>query len=418
MRKVVQAALDQCGVLHEADQAQLADRRAGGDLVLGPARGRRSAGRRAAGRGRRGVPRARRRGGLRVQAWCHLQFRPVTAGAHLCVTSWCASKLAILVATFPGKLAQCARTASLPPSWSCRPGAGHGRRAGPRARDQRAHGPPGPRGPGHGGRPRLLPARTGRRVGADRRRAHRPERVDRRRGPGALPHRRACPPPPPRFGRPCASSCGRSRRPSASTPRPPPVRSCATRRGGTTPCPRRRTHLEALQHAVIEGVQVELDYRGRDGTRLVAHRASAGTRGQEQHLVPRGRHRGRPADLPGEPGAIDGTDGEPAVRPDDFDLAQAWSSIVTTVDSQRAPVRVRLRADTGDRRSPALHVRQPGRGRRGGTGRADGGGATGPVRGDGGAPAGRLRRAVEVVAPGERAAPPGGHRPRARARHT
>jgi predicted DNA-binding transcriptional regulator YafY len=36
---------------------------------------------------------------------------------------------------------------------------------------------------------------------------------------------------------------------------------------------------------------------------------------------------------------------EPAVRPVDFDLAQAWSSIVTTVDEQRAPVRVRLRAD-------------------------------------------------------------------------
>ena len=36
---------------------------------------------------------------------------------------------------------------------------------------------------------------------------------------------------------------------------------------------------------------------------------------------------------------------EPVVRPDDFDLAEAWSSIVTTVDAQRAPVRVRLRAD-------------------------------------------------------------------------
>ena len=33
------------------------------------------------------------------------------------------------------------------------------------------------------------------------------------------------------------------------------------------------------------------------------------------------------------------------MRPDDFDLAQAWSSIVTNVDAQRAPVRVRLRAD-------------------------------------------------------------------------
>ena len=36
---------------------------------------------------------------------------------------------------------------------------------------------------------------------------------------------------------------------------------------------------------------------------------------------------------------------KPAVRPEDFDLAQAWDSIVTTVDAQRTPIRVRLRAD-------------------------------------------------------------------------
>jgi predicted DNA-binding transcriptional regulator YafY len=35
---------------------------------------------------------------------------------------------------------------------------------------------------------------------------------------------------------------------------------------------------------------------------------------------------------------------EPSARPDDFDLAQAWSSILTTVDAQRTPVRVRVRA--------------------------------------------------------------------------
>jgi len=37
----------------------------------------------------------------------------------------------------------------------------------------------------------------------------------------------------------------------------------------------------------------------------------------------------------------------PAVRPDDFDLAAAWSSIVVEVDAQRAPVIVRLRTDAG-----------------------------------------------------------------------
>ncbi len=38
----------------------------------------------------------------------------------------------------------------------------------------------------------------------------------------------------------------------------------------------------------------------------------------------------------------------PVVRPDDFDLAAAWSAIVTTVDAQRAPVTVRLRTDPGN----------------------------------------------------------------------
>ena len=42
-------------------------------------------------------------------------------------------------------------------------------------------------------------------------------------------------------------------------------------------------HLEELQRAVIEGVRVELDYRGRDGAHFVTHGAPAGARGQEQH---------------------------------------------------------------------------------------------------------------------------------------
>ena len=43
------------------------------------------------------------------------------------------------------------------------------------------------------------------------------------------------------------------------------VPSCTIRPDGTTPRRRAPDHLEMLQHAVIEGVQVELDYRGRDG---------------------------------------------------------------------------------------------------------------------------------------------------------
>jgi predicted DNA-binding transcriptional regulator YafY len=35
----------------------------------------------------------------------------------------------------------------------------------------------------------------------------------------------------------------------------------------------------------------------------------------------------------------------PVERPDDFDLSEAWRSIVTSVDAQRAPVTVTLRTD-------------------------------------------------------------------------
>ncbi len=104
-------------------------------------------------------------------------------------------------------------------------------------------------------------------------------------------------------------------------------------------------HLEALQGAVIEGAQVELGYRRRDGEvslrtidplGLVVKNATwyliAGTAaGQRTFRVSRVRS------------VV--ANGQRAVRPDDFDLAQAWSSIVTTVDRQRAPVVVRLRTD-------------------------------------------------------------------------
>jgi predicted DNA-binding transcriptional regulator YafY len=42
--------------------------------------------------------------------------------------------------------------------------------------------------------------------------------------------------------------------------------------------------------------------------------------------------------------SVDATD-RPVERPDDFDLSEAWQSIVTGVDAQRAPVTVTLRTD-------------------------------------------------------------------------
>jgi predicted DNA-binding transcriptional regulator YafY len=104
-------------------------------------------------------------------------------------------------------------------------------------------------------------------------------------------------------------------------------------------------HLDALQRAVIDGVQVVLGYRRRDGE--VSDRTvhplglvvKSGTwylvgdtaAGQRTFRVSRVRSV-RPTD-------------RPVVRPDGFDLAEAWRSIVTAVDAQRLPVTVRLRTD-------------------------------------------------------------------------
>lgn len=104
-------------------------------------------------------------------------------------------------------------------------------------------------------------------------------------------------------------------------------------------------HLETLQRAVIEGVRVELDYRGRDGRgssrtvdplglvvkNNVWYLVAGTAAGQRTFRVSRVRSVQLTA--------------EATIRPDDFDLARAWSSIVTDMDAQRAPVRVRLRTD-------------------------------------------------------------------------
>ena len=104
-------------------------------------------------------------------------------------------------------------------------------------------------------------------------------------------------------------------------------------------------HLEALQRAVIDGVQVDLGYRGRDGrasSRRV-HPLGLVVKNHIWYLVA-DTEAGRRTFRVSRVRSVRAT-GERAERPDDFDLAQAWNSIVTTVDAQRAPVRVLLRAD-------------------------------------------------------------------------
>ncbi len=104
-------------------------------------------------------------------------------------------------------------------------------------------------------------------------------------------------------------------------------------------------HLEALQRAVIEGVRVELDYRGRDGraSSRTVHPLGLVVKNNTWYLVAE-TDAGQRTFRVSRVRSLRLTT-EPVVRPDDFDLAEAWRSIVTTVDAQRAPVRVLLRAD-------------------------------------------------------------------------
>ena len=104
-------------------------------------------------------------------------------------------------------------------------------------------------------------------------------------------------------------------------------------------------HLEVLQRAVIEGVQVELDYRGRDGraSSRTVHPLGLVVKNTTWYLIG-GTDDGQRTFRVSRVRAATPT-GRPVVRPENFDLAAAWSSIVTTVDAQRAPVTVRLRAD-------------------------------------------------------------------------
>jgi predicted DNA-binding transcriptional regulator YafY len=104
-------------------------------------------------------------------------------------------------------------------------------------------------------------------------------------------------------------------------------------------------HLDSLQRSVIEGVQVELDYRGRDGraSSRTVHPLGLVVKDNTWYLVA-DTDAGQRTFRVSRVRSLRLTS-EPSVRPDDFDLAEAWSSIVTTVDAQRAPVQVLLRAD-------------------------------------------------------------------------
>ena len=103
-------------------------------------------------------------------------------------------------------------------------------------------------------------------------------------------------------------------------------------------------HLDAVQRAVVEAEQVTLGYVARDrtATSRVVHPLGLAAKGAAWYLLAdtdAGLRTFRVDRLT----SVEPT-GRPAVRPDGFDLAQAWQRTLDEIDERRAPVRARARA--------------------------------------------------------------------------
>jgi predicted DNA-binding transcriptional regulator YafY len=108
-------------------------------------------------------------------------------------------------------------------------------------------------------------------------------------------------------------------------------------RAGPGPPP---VHLEALQRAVVDGVQINLGYAGRDrppGERVV-HPLGLVAKGSVWYLVG-DTEAGLRTFRVGRVTSVVATD-RPIVRPDGFDLGEAWRSIAANVDERRASFKV------------------------------------------------------------------------------
>jgi predicted DNA-binding transcriptional regulator YafY len=92
------------------------------------------------------------------------------------------------------------------------------------------------------------------------------------------------------------------------------------------------THLDALQNAVIDAEQVRLGYVARDraATERVVHPLGLATKGQSWYLMA-DTDAGLRTFRVDRVTTVERT-GEPAVRPDGFELAEAWREVASEVD--------------------------------------------------------------------------------------
>lgn len=113
--------------------------------------------------------------------------------------------------------------------------------------------------------------------------------------------------------------------------------------GDTAPPP--PPHLEALQQAVIQGVQVRLRYadRSRTVTERTVHPLGLVAKGSVWYLVAN-TDAGMRTFRVWRVQSAELTD-DPVNCPPDFDLATAWQGVVAEMDARRGATRVRVLAD-------------------------------------------------------------------------
>ena len=113
---------------------------------------------------------------------------------------------------------------------------------------------------------------------------------------------------------------------------------------GRRPRPPAPALLDAVQAAVIDGVQIRLEYVDRQGstsTRVV-HPLGVAAKGATWYLIA-GTEAGRRTFRVDRMRSVDPT-GDAVDRPADFDLAGTWSEIVSAMEQQRLPIVVTGRA--------------------------------------------------------------------------
>jgi len=105
--------------------------------------------------------------------------------------------------------------------------------------------------------------------------------------------------------------------------------------------------LGDLQAAVVDGVQVHLGYARADGASSLrtVHPLGLVVKNQVWYLIAQ-TEAGQRTFRVSRVQSVQRTE-EPVQRPEGFDLAGAWRSIVATLDDQRVPTRVGIRTDPG-----------------------------------------------------------------------